>query len=149
MRIVGASASHQCERTMNEHDKTDSVSRRRVLHAAAEIVPLHVGSRGAAAIAPFGMSRARQQSSNGQLALGRTGSPGLRARIALTTGRSNSCSEPACQRYRFKAVRLACTAWTRGASNGSAFAQALATHLRCASALSRTPAAAQARASDS
>ena len=50
--------------------ENDSVSRRRVLQAAAAIIPLHVGSRVAAALTPFGIARTPQQRSDDVLALG-------------------------------------------------------------------------------
>src|SRR5690349_19455091 len=46
------------------------LSRRRALQAAASIIPLHVGTRLAAALAPFEMMRATQQASDSVLALG-------------------------------------------------------------------------------
>jgi len=46
------------------------ISRRRVLQAAAAIVPLHVANRFASAAARFGISPAAQQSSNDLVALG-------------------------------------------------------------------------------
>ena len=53
------------------HDETDdSVSRRRVLQAAAAIIPLRVGSRVAAALAPFGMPSVKQPAADDLLALG-------------------------------------------------------------------------------
>ena len=55
---------------MSQHEKNESVSRRRVLQAAAAIIPLHVGSRVAAALMPFGMVGKTQQLSDGLLALG-------------------------------------------------------------------------------
>lgn len=55
---------------MNQHDKAGSISRRRVLQAAAAILPLHIGRRVAAAVAPFGMPPVAPQSSGGLLALG-------------------------------------------------------------------------------
>ena len=55
---------------MNEHDKTASLSRRRLLQTAAAIIPLHIGSRVAAAVAPPPMSRATQPLLDDLLALG-------------------------------------------------------------------------------
>jgi indoleacetamide hydrolase len=55
---------------MSQQDHTDGVSRRRVLQAAAAIVPLHVGSRIAAALEPLGRAGAVQQSTDPLLALG-------------------------------------------------------------------------------
>jgi hypothetical protein len=57
------------EAELSEQEK-NSVSRRRVLQAAAAIIPLRVGSRVAAALAPFGIARATQQSTDDLLALG-------------------------------------------------------------------------------
>lgn len=48
----------------------DSVSRRRVLQAAAAIIPLHVGSRVAAALTPLGVAGTTQQQGDDLLALG-------------------------------------------------------------------------------
>ena len=55
---------------MSQRDTNDNISRRRVLQAAAAIIPLHVGSRVAAALAPFGMPSATQQAAEDLLALG-------------------------------------------------------------------------------
>ena len=55
---------------MSQQEKSDSLSRRRVLQAAAAIIPLHVGSRVAAALTPFGTVGTTQQSGAGLLALG-------------------------------------------------------------------------------
>ena len=57
------------EAELSEQEK-NSVSRRRVLQAAAAIIPLRVGSRVAAALAPFGIAHATRQSSDDLLALG-------------------------------------------------------------------------------
>jgi hypothetical protein len=46
---------------MSQQDERDGVSRRRVLQAAASIVPLHFGSHVATALAHFGMAGATQQ----------------------------------------------------------------------------------------
>src|SRR5215468_4603305 len=55
---------------MRQQDESEGVSRRRVLQAAAAIVPLHVGSRIAAALEPLGRAAAAQQSADPLLALG-------------------------------------------------------------------------------
>jgi Asp-tRNA(Asn)/Glu-tRNA(Gln) amidotransferase A subunit family amidase len=55
---------------LSHQDEPDAVSRRRVLQTAAAIIPLHVGSRIAAALAPLGMAGAGQQSADDLLALG-------------------------------------------------------------------------------
>jgi mandelamide amidase len=55
---------------MSQQDERDGVSRRRVLQAAASIVPLHFGSHVAAALARFGMEGATQQQGDDLLALG-------------------------------------------------------------------------------
>jgi mandelamide amidase len=55
---------------MSKHDSTENISRRRVLQAAAAIIPLHIGSRMAAAVAPLDIARATQQPGHGLLALG-------------------------------------------------------------------------------
>jgi mandelamide amidase len=55
---------------MSQRETNDNVSRRRVLQAAAVIIPLRVGSRVAAALAPFEVARTTQQSSDDLLALG-------------------------------------------------------------------------------
>ena len=57
------------EAELSEQEK-NSVSRRRVLQAAAAVIPLRVGSRVAAALSPFGIARAAQQSTDDLLALG-------------------------------------------------------------------------------
>src|SRR5678815_1635869 len=57
------------EAELSEQEK-NSVSRRRVLQAAAAIIPLRVGSRVAAALAPLGIAHATQQSTDDLLALG-------------------------------------------------------------------------------
>ena len=54
---------------MSGHEN-ENVSRRHVLQAAAAIIPLHLGSRVAAAIAPFEIAHTTQQSSDDLLALG-------------------------------------------------------------------------------
>jgi len=46
---------------LSHEDEPDAVSRRHVLQTAAAIIPLHVGSRIAAALAPLGMAGATQQ----------------------------------------------------------------------------------------
>jgi indoleacetamide hydrolase len=55
---------------MSQQEKHDSVSRRRVLQAAASIVPLHIGSRVAAALAPLGTAGTTNQRGDDLLALG-------------------------------------------------------------------------------
>ena len=55
---------------MSQQDESDSVSRRSVLQAAASIVPLHVGSRIAAAFGPLARASEPQQSTDSLLALG-------------------------------------------------------------------------------
>ncbi len=50
--------------------ESENVSRRRVLQAAAAIIPLHLGSRVASALAPIGIAHATQRSSDDLLALG-------------------------------------------------------------------------------
>jgi Amidase len=55
---------------MSQHETNDTVTRRRVLHAAAAIIPLHVASRVAAALTPFEIASATQQSAGELLALG-------------------------------------------------------------------------------
>ena len=55
---------------MSQQGKDDSLSRRRVLQAAAAIIPLHVGSRVVAALTPRGMVGTTRQSGDGLLALG-------------------------------------------------------------------------------
>ena len=55
---------------MSHQDELDAVSRRRVLQAAAAIIPLHIGSRIAAALSPPEMAGATQQSADDLLALG-------------------------------------------------------------------------------
>jgi len=55
---------------MSQQEKNDSVSRRRVLQAAAAIIPLHVGSRVAAALTPLGTAGTTRQSGDGLLTLG-------------------------------------------------------------------------------
>jgi Asp-tRNA(Asn)/Glu-tRNA(Gln) amidotransferase A subunit family amidase len=56
--------------TMSQQDERDRVSRRRVLQAAASIVPLHVGTRVSAALARLGMPGTTRQSGDDLLALG-------------------------------------------------------------------------------
>jgi Asp-tRNA(Asn)/Glu-tRNA(Gln) amidotransferase A subunit family amidase len=58
------------EAAMSQQEKNDSVSRRRVLQAAAAMIPLRVGSRVAAALTSLGMVSTTQQSSDDLLALG-------------------------------------------------------------------------------
>src|SRR5688572_17264445 len=55
---------------MSRQNKRVGVSRRRVLQAAASIVPLHIGSRVAAALARSGMAGTTHQPSDELLALG-------------------------------------------------------------------------------
>jgi mandelamide amidase len=55
---------------MSRDNEANDVSRRRVLQAAAAMVPLQIASRVAAALAPFGTSVASQQSADDVLALG-------------------------------------------------------------------------------
>jgi indoleacetamide hydrolase len=55
---------------MSQQEENDRVSRRRVLQAAASIVPLHIGSRLAAALTPLGTARTTQQLGDDLLALG-------------------------------------------------------------------------------
>src|SRR5690349_16698821 len=55
---------------MSQRNERDGVSRRRVLQAAASIVPLHFGSQVATALAQFGMAGATRQHGDDLLALG-------------------------------------------------------------------------------
>jgi mandelamide amidase len=55
---------------MSQQDESDGISRRRLLQAAAVMVPLHVGRRIAAALEPLGTAGAAQQSADAILALG-------------------------------------------------------------------------------
>jgi indoleacetamide hydrolase len=55
---------------MSQQDESETVSRRRILQAAASLVPLHVGSRFAAALEPLARATAAQQSTDPVLALG-------------------------------------------------------------------------------
>src|SRR5215813_3729740 len=55
---------------MRRQDERDGVSRRRVLQAAASIIPLHFGTHVAPALAHFGMAATTQQQGDDLLALG-------------------------------------------------------------------------------
>src|SRR5262245_34347769 len=55
---------------MSQQDERHGVSRRRLLQAAASIVPLHFGSHLAPALARFGMAGETQQQGDDLLALG-------------------------------------------------------------------------------
>ena len=55
---------------MSQQDERDGVSRRRVLQAAASIVPLHFRSHIATALKHFGMAATTQQPGDDLLALG-------------------------------------------------------------------------------
>ncbi|HEV8218093.1 MAG TPA: amidase family protein, partial [Gemmatimonadaceae bacterium] len=64
------SSTPEGEERLSHQDEQDAVSRRRVLQTAAAIIPLHVGSRIAAALSPLGVAGETQQSADDLLALG-------------------------------------------------------------------------------